>query len=88
MIELLIVVIISGILPPIIFSMISETDRKKINKILREIKSIEAQFLMWSNIDIIDDCFTNILFINEFEKMVNIRKRMKDQLARIYAINA
>ena len=71
--------------------MINDTDRKKINKILREIKSLEAQFLMCSNIDIMDDCFTNTLFINEFEKMGFIRKRMKDlkdQLARLYAINA
>ena len=70
--------------------MINDTDRKKINKILREIKSLEAQFLMWSNIDIMDDCFTNTSFINEFEKMCSIRsqiKDLKDQLARLYVIN-
>ena len=71
--------------------MISDTNIRKINKILKEIKSLEDKFLMWSNIDIIDDCFTNTMFINEFEKMCSIRtqiKDLKDQLARLYTINA
>ena len=71
--------------------MISEKDRKKIIKILKEIKSLEGKFLIWSNIDIDDSSFTDSQFIREFETMCSIRsqiKDLKDQLARLYATNA
>ena len=71
--------------------MISDKDRRKINKILKEIKSLEGKFLVFSNIDISDSCFTDDVFIQEFKQMCSIRSQiqdLKDQLARIYAINA
>ena len=71
--------------------MICDKDRRKINKILKEIKSLEGKFLVFSNIDISDSCFTDEIFIQEFKQMCSIRSQiqdLKDQLARIYAINA
>ena len=71
--------------------MISEKDRKKIIKILKEIKSLEGKFLIWSNIDIDDSSFSDSQFIREFEKMCSIRsqiKDLKDQLALLYVTNA
>ena len=71
--------------------MICDKDRRKINKILKEIKSLEGKFLVFSNIDISDSCFTDDIFIQEFKQMCSIRSQiqdLKDQLARIYAINA
>ena len=71
--------------------MICDKDRRKINKILKEIKSLEGKFLVFSNIDISDSCFTDDVFIQEFKQMCSIRSQiqdLKDQLARIYAINA
>ena len=71
--------------------MICDKDRRKINKILKEIKSLEGKFLVFSNIDISDSCFTDEVFIQEFKQMCSIRSQiqdLKDQLARIYAINA
>ena len=71
--------------------MICDKDRRKINKILKEIKSLEGKFLVFSNIDISDSCFTDDVFINEFKQMCSIRSQiqdLKDQLARLYAINA
>ena len=71
--------------------MISDSNIRKINKILKEIKSLEGKFLVFSNIDISDSCFTDDVFIQEFKQMCSIRSQiqdLKDQLARIYAINA
>ena len=71
--------------------MICNKKRRKINKILKEIKSLEGKFLVFSNIDISDSCFTEESFINEFKQMCSIRSQiqdLKDQLARLYAINA
>ena len=39
--------------------MICEKDILKVNKILKEIKSLESKFLLFSSIDISDDCFTD-----------------------------
>ena len=72
-------------------SMIWKKERKKINKILRNNKSPEGKFLVFSNIDLSDDCFTDESFINEFKQMCSIRSQiqdLKDQLASLYAINA
>ena len=71
--------------------MICEKDRLKVNKILKEIKSLENKFLLFCNIDIFYDCFTDDSFINEFKQMCSIRSQiqdLKDQLARIYVIHA
>ena len=69
----------------------SDKDRLKINKILKEIKSLENKFLVLCNIDISDDYFTDDSFINEFKNMCSIKAQiqdLKDQLAKLYVINA
>ena len=71
--------------------MICEKDRKKVIKLLKEIKSLEGKFLVWSNIDIDDSCFFDSQFIRDFERMCSIRsqiKDLKDQLAKLYVTNA
>lgn len=71
--------------------MICEKDRQKINNILSKIRCLEGKFLGYCNIDIDDNCFTDSQFIRDFDKMCSIRsqiKDLKDQLARLYAINA